>query len=50
MLAWKSDVEKTPTPEQLKDEHVYVLTPQGKVLDLVSGSTPVDFAYQLHTS
>lgn len=49
MLAWKSDVEKIPTPEKLKDEHIYVLTPQGKVLDLVNGSTPVDFAYHLHT-
>lgn len=48
MLAWKSDVQK-PTPDNLKDEHVYVLTPQGKVLDLPSGGTPIDFAYQLHT-
>ena len=48
MLAWKSDVQK-PTPDNLKDEHVYVLTPQGKVLDLPQGGTPIDFAYQLHT-
>ncbi|MCD8340141.1 MAG: bifunctional (p)ppGpp synthetase/guanosine-3',5'-bis(diphosphate) 3'-pyrophosphohydrolase [Burkholderiales bacterium] len=49
MLAWKSDIQKTPTPEALKDEHVYVLTPQGKILDLPAGATPVDFAYLLHT-
>ncbi len=48
MLAWQSDVQK-PTPEALKDEHIYVLTPQGKVLDLPVGSTPIDFAYLLHT-
>jgi len=28
---------------------VYVLTPQGKVIDLPAGSTPLDFAYALHT-
>ena len=28
---------------------IYVLTPQGKVIDLPRGSTPVDFAYALHT-
>ncbi len=48
MLAWKSDVQQTPTPDKLKDEHIYVLTPQGKVLDLIAGSTPIDFAYHLH--
>src|SRR6185295_11865705 len=30
------------------DDTVYVLTPQGKVVDLPAGSTPVDFAYTLH--
>ncbi len=49
MLAWKSDVQSSPTPDKFKDEHIYVLTPQGKVLDLVAGSTPIDFAYLLHT-
>jgi GTP pyrophosphokinase len=29
---------------------IYVLTPQGKVVDLPRGSTPVDFAYALHTT
>jgi len=29
---------------------IYVLTPQGKVIDLPRGSTPVDFAYALHTN
>jgi GTP pyrophosphokinase len=33
----------------LFDESVYVLTPQGKVIDLPRGSTPIDFAYHVHT-
>jgi GTP pyrophosphokinase len=48
MLAWKSDVQQ-PTPEKLRDTHIYVLTPQGKILELPDGATPIDFAYQLHT-
>ena len=39
--------------EQFKSElfqdKVFVLTPQGKVIDLPKGSTPIDFAYALHT-
>src|SRR5207245_2170483 len=31
------------------DDTVYVLTPQGRVVDLPRGATPVDFAYALHT-
>ncbi len=30
-------------------ERVYVFTPDGHVVDLESGSTPVDFAYRIHT-
>jgi GTP pyrophosphokinase len=29
---------------------IYVLTPQGKVVDLPKSATPVDFAYAVHTS
>ncbi len=31
-------------------ETIYVLTPQGRVIDLPRGATPVDFAYAVHTS
>ena len=30
-------------------ETIYVLTPQGRVVDLPRGATPVDFAYSVHT-
>lgn len=38
--SWKSDVFK---------DRVYVLTPQGDIIDLPAGSTPIDFAYYVHT-
>jgi GTP pyrophosphokinase len=31
------------------EANVYVFTPLGKVVDLPSGSTPLDFAYKIHT-
>lgn len=54
ILEWKEDVaDSGDMLEQFKSElfrdHVYVLTPQGKVIDLPKGATPVDFAYTLHT-
>jgi GTP pyrophosphokinase len=51
LLAWRDEVSDwAKTTRQAKlDDTVYVITPQGKVLDLPAGSTPVDFAYALHT-
>ena len=31
------------------EANIYVFTPKGKVIELTSGSTPVDFAYRIHT-
>jgi len=31
------------------EDRVYVLTPKGQVVDLAAGSTPLDFAYHVHT-
>ncbi|HZY45660.1 MAG TPA: bifunctional (p)ppGpp synthetase/guanosine-3',5'-bis(diphosphate) 3'-pyrophosphohydrolase, partial [Anaerolineae bacterium] len=30
-------------------DRVYVFTPKGKLIDLATASTPIDFAYQIHT-
>ncbi len=54
ILEWKEDLADTgDLQEQFKNElfhdQVYVLTPQGKVIALPKGATPVDFAYTLHT-
>ncbi len=39
--------------ENVKDElfpdEIYVFTPEGSILELPAGSTPVDFAYAIHT-
>jgi GTP pyrophosphokinase len=34
---------------ELFSDRVYAVTPQGQVLDLPAGATPLDFAYQVHT-
>jgi GTP pyrophosphokinase len=54
MLAWRDEVvDASDWIQQSKraalDDTIYALTPQGRVIDLPQGSTPVDFAYALHT-
>jgi len=34
---------------ELFEDRVYVLTPKGDVVDLPAGSTPLDYAYHVHT-
>ena len=34
---------------ELDSERVYAFTPRGDIVDLPAGSTPLDFAYQIHT-
>lgn len=35
--------------QQIDSERVYVFTPKGEVIDLISGSTSLDFAYHIHS-
>ena len=54
LLAWRDEVaDSAEWVESFKhaalDDTVYVMTPQGRVLDLPAGSTTVDFAYALHS-
>jgi GTP pyrophosphokinase len=46
-------VDKGGFSEQIRqglfNDTVYVFTPQGRVVDLTAGATPVDFAYHVHT-
>lgn len=35
--------------EELKREEIYCITPKGDVIELPFGSTPIDFAYKIHS-
>jgi GTP pyrophosphokinase len=50
LLAWREDVDRPGgRQESAAEDRIYVLTPQGKVVELPAGSTPIDFAYHVHT-
>ncbi|MDN4501685.1 GTP diphosphokinase [Alteromonadaceae bacterium BrNp21-10] len=55
ILAWQDDMsESGDIVEELRsqvfDDRVYVFTPNGDVVDLPMGSTPLDFAYYIHSN
>jgi GTP pyrophosphokinase len=54
MLEWQRDTkDATEFMEAFKidlfSDEVFVFTPNGKVIDLPQGATPIDFAYKIHT-
>ncbi|HET9222277.1 MAG TPA: bifunctional (p)ppGpp synthetase/guanosine-3',5'-bis(diphosphate) 3'-pyrophosphohydrolase, partial [Roseiflexaceae bacterium] len=54
LMEWRRDLtDAQEFVDSLKsdvlEEQVYVFTPKGKIIDLPVGSTPVDFAYTIHT-
>jgi GTP pyrophosphokinase len=54
LLSWRDEVtDASDWVEQYRraelDDTIYVLTPQGRVIDLPRGATPIDFAYRVHT-
>jgi GTP pyrophosphokinase len=54
LMEWRQDViDAGEFVDGLKsdvfEDRVYVFTPRGDIIDLPSGSTPIDFAYHVHT-
>ena len=54
LLEWQNDLKDAneymeTVKNNLFDEDVYVFTPTGDVFALSQGSTPVDFAYRIHS-
>jgi len=56
VLDWSKEIESNDSLEYSPDSQqsvsegrVYVFTPEGHVVDLPSGATPLDFAYYVHT-
>lgn len=56
VLEWHEDMGESQLEEfaeqfnhAIHDERIYVFTRDGHVIDLPSGATPLDFAYQVHT-
>lgn len=54
LMEWRQDVsDASEFVDSMKTDvfkdRVYVFTPQGEVMDLAAGSTPIDFAYAIHT-
>lgn len=54
LLAWRDDMVESGAlldefRKQVFEDRIYVFTPRGEVVDLPTGATPLDFAYQVHT-
>jgi GTP pyrophosphokinase len=54
MMEWRTEVNDAQEfVEGMKtdvfQDRVYVFTPRGDIIDLSAGSTPIDFAYHVHT-
>jgi GTP pyrophosphokinase len=55
LMEWRQDVDDatdfvTAMKTDVFDDRVYVFTPKGDIIDLPAGSTPIDFAYHVHTA
>lgn len=55
ILQWQEDVSQSgelidELRSQVFEDRIYVFTPSGDVIDLPNGSTPLDFAYYIHSN
>lgn len=55
ILQWQDDVAESgelldELRSQVFEDRIYVFTPSGDVIDLPMGSTPLDFAYYIHSN
>ncbi|GHA70185.1 GTP pyrophosphokinase [Formosimonas limnophila] len=54
LISWQSDLTHALSAQdkalKLQDPHIYVLTPDARVMELPRESTPIDFAYHVHTN
>jgi GTP pyrophosphokinase len=51
-LDWKEEMKLSYSPSfdfRLDEEKIFVLSPKGKIVELPKGSTPIDFAYGIHS-
>ncbi len=54
MMEWRGDVKDAQEfvdsmKSDVFEDRVYIFTPKGDIYDLPAGSTPIDFAYHVHT-
>lgn len=54
MLKWRDEENSDGDfidrfKSEIAEDRVYVLSPQGKIVDMPQGATPLDFAYYIHT-
>lgn len=54
LITWQEEIADSneildEVRSQVFDDRIYVFTPKGDVVDLPTGSTPLDFAYYIHS-
>lgn len=49
VLEWHDELDSNSLSDHFQQDSIYVFTPEGHIVDLPEGSTPVDFAYRIHT-